>query len=233
MISAIPEIIHYCWFGKKPLPKLALKCIGSWRKFFPDFEIKEWNENNFDVNVIPYTAESYRRGKFAFVSDYARYWILYKFGGIYFDTDVEVIRSFRDIIERGPFLGIEKDRNLLSVAPGLGMGALPDMEFYKEMTGFFKAWKTQPQTPQPEALLVKVTTELMIKKGFKREDIFQTIDGINIYPSDFFDPFDDYTGKLYLTENSRSIHLYAKSWIDNYSSLRNKISKLYHRLSKP
>ena len=104
----IPKIIHYCWFGRNPLPESAIKCINSWKKFFPDYEIKEWNEDNFDVNIIPYTAEAYEAKKYAFVSDYARFWILYHFGGIYFDTDVEVIKPFDDILERGPFMGREQ-----------------------------------------------------------------------------------------------------------------------------
>ena len=103
----IPKVIHYCWFGRNPLPESAVKCINSWRKHFPDYEIKEWNEDNFDVNIIPYTKEAYEAKKYAFVSDYARMWILYHFGGLYFDTDVEVIKPMDDIVKRGPFMGIE------------------------------------------------------------------------------------------------------------------------------
>lgn len=102
----IPKVIHYCWFGGNPLPKSAQKCIALWRKYLPDYEIKEWNENNFDVNIIPYTAEAYKAKKYAFVSDYARFWILYKYGGLYFDTDVEVIKNMDDIISKGPFMGL-------------------------------------------------------------------------------------------------------------------------------
>ena len=116
----IPKIIHYCWFGRNPLPELAQKCIASWKKYLPDYEIKEWNEDNFDVNIIPYTAEAYAAKKYAFVSDYARFWILYKYGGIYFDTDVEVIRPIDDIIAKGNFMGCETDASgsdAASVAP--------------------------------------------------------------------------------------------------------------------
>ena len=127
----IPKIIHYCWFGRNPLPELARKCIASWRKYLPDYEIKEWNEDNFDVNIIPYTAEAYAQKKYAFVSDYARFWILYRYGGIYFDTDVEVIRPLDDIIARGCFMGFETDpapkQNGVDacVNPGLGLGVAP------------------------------------------------------------------------------------------------------------
>ena len=140
----IPKVIHYCWFGRNPLPSLAIKCIESWRKYLPDYEIKEWNEDNFDVNIIPYTQEAYQVGKYAFVSDYARFWILYKYGGLYFDTDVEVIKPMDDIIARGPFMGCEKDVSDTSVAsvapglglgvnPGLGLGVNPGLGLYKEI----------------------------------------------------------------------------------------------------
>ena len=103
----IPKTIHYCWFGDNPLPELAQRCIASWRKFLPDYEIREWNESNYDVRKIPYTAQAYEAKKYAFVSDYARFDILCQHGGIYFDTDVEVIRLLDDILERGAFAGGE------------------------------------------------------------------------------------------------------------------------------
>lgn len=134
----IPKVIHYCWFGRNPLPKDAIICINSWKKNLPDFEIKEWNEDNFDVNMIPYTAEAYAAKKYAFVSDFARFWILYKHGGLYFDTDVEVIKPLDDIIARGNFMayecpspeagGMEK-----SIAPGLGLGVNPGLGLLKDL----------------------------------------------------------------------------------------------------
>ena len=140
----IPKIIHYCWFGRNPLPVLAQKCIASWKKYLPDYEIKEWNEDNFDVNIIPYTAEAYAQKKYAFVSDYARFWILYRYGGIYFDTDVEVIRPIDDIIARGNFMGFETDPNPKkgnasegSVAPGLGLGVTPGLGLMKKMLDYY------------------------------------------------------------------------------------------------
>lgn len=228
----IPKIIHYCWFGKNRLPKYAEKNINSWKRYLNDFEVKEWNESNFDVNIIPYTQEAYKQKKYAFVSDFARYWILYKFGGIYFDTDVEVIKPFTDILEKGPFLGIEKDRDLISVAPGLGMGAHPKMDFYKKIIDSYSSIRIIPSAPiKPH--LISATTSVLEQNGFKKEDKLQFVDDIWIYPNEFFNPLDDYIGKINLTENTRSIHYYAKSWIENYGPVRNYISRLYHRLLKP
>ena len=106
-----PKIIHYCWFGGNPLPDDAKKCIGSWKKFFPEYEIKEWNERNFDVNCCDYVKEAYAAKKWAFVSDYARFWILYHEGGLYFDTDVEVIKDMSDIIAKGALWAVKQTIN--------------------------------------------------------------------------------------------------------------------------
>lgn len=103
----IPKIIHYCWFGGNPLPELAVKCIESWKKYCPDYEIKRWDESNFDLNCCDYVKEAYQAKKWAFVSDYARFKVLYDDGGLYFDTDVELIKPIDDILARGPFMGVE------------------------------------------------------------------------------------------------------------------------------
>ena len=97
---SIPRVIHYCWFGRNPLPESAAKCIDSWKKFLPDCRIKEWNEDSFDIGIIPYTKDAYQAGKFAFVSDYARFWAIYNEGGIYFDVDLELIKPIDDLLEK-------------------------------------------------------------------------------------------------------------------------------------
>lgn len=120
----IPKIIHYCWFGGKEVPQSTKKYIESWKKFLPGYEIKRWDESNFEVNAIKYTREAYAAKKYAFVSDYARFWILFNYGGLYFDTDVEVIKPLDDIISKGAYLGVESQNDTtITVAPGLGFGA--------------------------------------------------------------------------------------------------------------
>lgn len=224
----IPKTIHYCWFGRNPLPKSARKCIASWRKYFPDYEIKEWNEDNFDVNIIPYTAEAYAMKKYAFVSDYARFYILYYNGGLYFDTDVKVIRTMDDIIERGAFMGMEK---MFGVNPGLGIAAEAGLVIYKEILDYYDGLAFLDKERKPlSGTVVKHTTDVLQRHGLILRPEMQEVAGIWIYPSEYFNPLDDATGRLTITDNTRSIHLYSKTWVDNYSPFRNWATRWAHRL---
>lgn len=231
----IPKIIHYCWFGGNPLPDDAKKCISSWRKFFPDYEIIEWNESNFDVNIIPYTRQAYEERKFAFVSDYARYWILYHFGGIYFDTDVEVIKWMDDILSSGPYLGFEIDPNnefpYGAVNPGVGMGAVPGMLFYKKILDYYKTleFRLSDGSLNIKDAVVNITTRELSKLGLTGKPGIQRVADISIYPSQFFNPFDDSTGKLRITDSTHTIHWFSKSWL-TVSSTRIKVSRFLHRV---
>lgn len=210
---------------------MARRCIASWRFFFPDYEIQEWNEDNFDVNIVPYTQEAYEHGKYAFVSDYARFWILYHFGGIYFDTDVEVIRPFDDIIEKGSFMGIEHSLSGNGVNPGLGMGAEPKMALYRSILDHYaNLHVVDEQGKQIPGTIVKHTTAVLARFGFNSKNSFQQVEGVNIYPNDWFNPLDDATGRLNITDNTRSIHLYAKSWVDYYGPLRIWATRRLHRI---
>ena len=229
----IPKVIHYCWFGRNPLPESAVKCINSWRKHFPDYEIKEWNEDNFDVNIIQYTKEAYEAKKYAFVSDYARMWILYHFGGLYFDTDVEVIKPMDDIVERGPFMGIEDESNLSVhpfVNPGLGLGANPGLPLLKEILDYYEDmhFLLEGNTHNMFAI-VKITTDVLCKHGIESSNNIQNVASVWIYPSDYFNPFDNNTGKLIVTNNTRSIHWYSKTWMRKQNPLRTWLVRRIHR----
>lgn len=229
----IPKIIHYCWFGRNPLPESALKCINSWRKFLPDYEIREWNEDNFDVNIIPYTTEAYEAKKYAFVSDYARFWILYNYGGLYFDTDVEVIKPMDDIIARGPFMGIEVEANSSNcpaVAPGLGLGAIQGLRIYNDVLEYYNTLHFLKEDGSFNKItVVSHVTKVLEKSGLLPKNDLQEVAGIWIYPKDFFNPLNDLTGKLKITDNTRSIHWYTRSWSD-CPSWRIKISRWSHRV---
>lgn len=228
---AIPKIIHYCWFGRKPLPRSARRCIESWKKFFPDYEIREWNEDNFNVDIIPYTSEAYALKKYAFVSDYARFFTLYHHGGLYFDTDVQVIRPMDDILAKGAFMGIEQAADFVGVNPGQGLAALPNMELYKTVLDYYATLHfIDKDGKQMEGTVVKHTTDVLLRYGFVAENRLQEVAGIHIYPNEWFNPLDDATGRLTVTANTRSIHLYSKTWVDNYGPLRIWITRRLHRI---
>lgn len=212
----IPKIIHYCWFGGTPLPNLAVKCIESWKQFFPDYEIKEWNENNFNVNMISYTAEAYAMKKYAFVSDYARFWILYQYGGLYFDTDVEVIKSMDDILNKGPFMGYE--HNLTThyingaINPGLGLSCVPNMPIVKAILEIYNRMHFCVNDNLNLKTIVAYTTEVFLDNGLEIKDGIQQCCGFTIYPPDYFNPLNEKTHVIEITENTRSIHHYMASW---------------------
>lgn len=227
----IPKIIHYCWFGRKPLTPLAQKCIASWRKFFPDYEIREWNEDNFDVNIVPYSAGAYKSGKYAFVSDYARFWVLYQYGGMYFDTDVEVIRPMDDVLENGPFMGLELLGEKMAVAPGLGLAAHSEMPLYKTILDRYETlpFLLTDGSINP-CMMIPMVTELLKEKGLKGDGSIEHIDGIDIYPPEWFNPYDDALGKLQKTDNTRTIHWYAKSWLPAEPAWKVRTKRVLRRI---
>ena len=259
----IPKIIHYCWFGGNPLPELAQKCIASWRKYLPDYEIWQWSERplhenvnvikdnqdnqdnielaqrlnflnqrsalnqrkarlehprkrvmEFDVEMIPYTAEAYRQKKYAFVSDYARFWILYKYGGIYFDTDVEVIRPLDEIIAQGNFMGFELNpdgendpqkyapRYAFAVNPGVGLGMEKEHPFIKTMLDKYSQLEYETPVFPWGKTIVAYTTEELCKLGLKNVQGIQEVQGIKVYPHEYFAPIDVISGKLHITKNT-------------------------------
>jgi len=207
----IPKIIHYCWFGRNPLPELAQKCIASWKKYFPDYEIKEWNESNYDVHKIPYISEAYNAKKYAFVSDYARFDILFQYGGIYFDTDVEVIKPFEDILKNGGFMGFESTG---SVATGLGIGCNAGLGIIYQILQLYKSIHfINSDGSYNLHTVVEYVTDILKKNGLKEENIIQQFEGFIVYPTDYFCPFSLKTYTLIITNNTHSIHHYDASWI--------------------
>lgn len=235
----IPKIIHYCWFGRGEKPELAKKCIKSWRKFLPDYEIKEWNEDNFDVNIIQYTAEAYKSKKYAFVSDYARFWILYHYGGLYFDTDVEIIRPMNHIIARGGFMGCENDATktidvddiehaVPSVAPGLGLGCNPGLGLYKEILDFYNTIHFINKDGSLNLhTVVEYTTNILVNHGLQDTNEIQQCAGVFIYPKEYFCPKSSDGLKMNITDNTVSIHHYNASWKPRKERLQRKFPKLF------
>lgn len=244
----IPKIIHYCWFGGNPLPPLALECIASWRKYLPGYEVWMWVEDpsqpflkglefvadkvmTFDVNTIPYTAEAYRQKKYAFVSDYARFDIIYNYGGIYFDTDVEVIKPIDDIISKGAFMGVEQKFRKWRPIPkgshglkmvvntGLGFGAEEGNDVLKAVIGKYSnmCFHIEERMVDQETV-VHVVTRTLIEYGMEYCNDIQTVGGIRVYPVEYFSPTNVTTGRLHITDNTRSIHHYSGTWTNSDGS---------------
>ena len=213
MQEKIPKVIHYCWFGGNPLSELAQKCIASWKKYCPDYEIVEWNESNYDISACKYMSEAFEAKRWAFVSDYARFDILYKHGGLYFDTDVELIAPIDDIVEHGPFMGIEK-RKKCFINPGLGLGAVAGMEIYRKILDLYNERSIYaPDGSFDLANVVTITTNIFNEYGFKdNTEKVQYTCGVYVYPWEYFCPKDPFTCDINITNNSRAIHHYDASW---------------------
>lgn len=218
---SIPHIINYCWFGGNKLSGKEKKCISSWKKYFPNYEIKEWNETNFDVNCCSYVQEAYKAKKWAFVSDYARFWILYHEGGLYFDTDVEIVRDMSPIIQKGAFMGCETSDKC---APGLGMGVLPGLGMCKEILDYYE--KLHFTNKNQQETVVEYTTRILRKHGWRGDESIENVCGVNIYPPEYFCPMNYKTGKLNITENTYTIHWYTASWQSAYEKFKTKIQHI-------
>ena len=228
----IPKVIHYCWFGGNPLSKEAKQCIDSWRKYCPDYEIKEWNESNFDLNSCTYIMEAYQAKKWAFVSDYARFWILYHYGGLYFDTDVEVIKPMDDLIEKGSFMGEEAGLpdNNSECNPGLGLAAAPGLGLYREILDYYEHQHfLNPDGSNNLLTVVERRTEILKLHGFKGDGSIEEVDGVLIYPPEYFCPMNYRTGKITITKNTRSIHHYSATWQSSYDQFKTKLQHVLGR----
>lgn len=208
----IPKTIHYCWFGRNPKPKLAEKCIKSWKKYCPDYEIIEWNEDNFDISAAPlYVRQAYDAKKWAFVTDYVRLWVVYQNGGIYMDTDVELRKSLGPFLSYQAFFGFEDG---IHVNTGIGFGAEQGTLILKEMMSdydeipFLCEDGNFDTTPCP-----KRNTEVFLRHGLKQNNQTQTLnDNVIIFSSDYFSPISYKTGMKNITKNTVSIHWFAASW---------------------
>lgn len=220
--NSIPKVIHYCWFGGNDFPNSAKKCIESWVKFFPEYEIKEWNESNFDIKCCDYVKEAYVAKKWAFVSDYARFWILFHEGGLYFDTDVEVIKDMHEIVANGAFMGCEA---MYKCAPGLGIGAPPGLGLYKELIDYYNSIHFFRESGDV-LTVVDHTSNILLQHGWKGNGEIEEIENVYIYPPEYFCPLDYTTGKLNITDNAYSIHWYTASWQSKYSHLKTRIQRL-------
>lgn len=224
----IPKIIHYCWFGRGEKPELAKRCIASWKKFCPDFEIREWNEDNCDYLAMPFMAEAYAAKKYAFVSDVMRLIVLEQYGGVYFDTDVEVVRDISPLLNDEGFIGFENNRFVNS---GQVMAAVPHQPIVQAMIDEYKKLHyMQPDSSVMPVGCPRLNSDVLERFGLIRNGQEQIVAGIHVYPDDYFSPMDSTTGKLTKTENTYSIHWYSMSWLPKRTQIRAKLGRIVRRI---
>ena len=226
----IEKIIHYCWFGNKKMPKKYKTFISTWKKFFPNYEIIEWNEKNFPINKYPFAQAAYDSGKYAFVSDVARMYALYNYGGIYFDTDVEVIKSMDDLLT-DDVEGVLGEESIEEQSFGTGFIALK--KHHKIAKHFLEYYNSH--TFSNDSLSLKPNTHILadfLKEYYFIEPngIIKKVDNISIYPQYYFTCFDGFIGKTIITNDSKCIHHFDNSWTSKKGKIIYKIRLLYHRL---
>lgn len=218
--SIIPKKIHYCWFGRNKKSKLIRKCIASWKKQCPDYEIIEWNEDNFDINICEYVKEAYKQKKWAFVSDYVRFYALKKYGGIYMDTDVQLLKPIDELLGT-KFVGFAHDD---VVATGLIMATTKDDWLCRRIVEEMNNEQFEWQDPLQMFSIGKRTTGIFVEKGLVLNGQLQTVDDYTVYPDYYFNPTKgDMRAKV--DERAFSIHHYAASWFPKGARFRNTIKR--------
>lgn len=206
----IPKIIHYCWFGGKPKPELAQKCMKSWEKYCPDYELMEWNEKTYDISAAPlYVRQAYEAKKWAFVTDVVRLFALYQYGGIYMDTDVEVVKPLDQFLVHAAFSGFEDETAIPTgiMAAEKGHPLIGQLLSYYDDRPFLKDGKPDLTTN------VTVITKILSGRGFCPNNSLQEVAGLTLYPHDYFCPCDHKTYHITRTENTHTIHHFAGSWL--------------------
>ncbi|MCQ5184593.1 glycosyltransferase family 32 protein [Phascolarctobacterium faecium] len=220
----IPKVIHYCWFGGKPLPEDVKRYIKTWKKYCPDYEIKEWNESNFDVKQNQYCREAYEAKKWAFVSDYVRLKVLYDYGGIYMDTDVEVCKPLDDLLSYSFLSGFETENQIQTgvVAAGLDNKLVSYLlSYYAE-----KDFKNKDGSYDMTTNVITITKMLKDKYHIKLNNTFQIFGDNNaIFPLEYFCAKDFFSGKVLKTENTYTIHHFNGSWLTPLQISKLKIKK--------
>lgn len=220
----IPRIIHYCWFGGKPLPHDVKQCINSWKKHCPDYKIIRWDESNFDINAHPFCQAAYQAQAWAFVSDYARLKIVYEYGGIYLDTDVELLKKLDPLLVHECYLGIEQIIQLCNT--GLGFGAVRGNAVIGKM---LEQYDKVPFSLEKkyEIACPNLNNRVISDLGYIFCEEITNVKGATIYPPKYFDPLAPGSrAKNLLCNETYSIHHYSNSWGTSKERLKRKLVRL-------
>lgn len=225
---SIPKIIHYCWFGGGEKPTIIKKCIRSWKKYCPEYKIIEWNESNFDIDSLLFCRQAYDAKKWAFITDYVRLKVLYDMGGIYMDTDVELLKPLDDYLQYDCFMGFQHEKY---VATGLIVGAKKHHEFIGENAEIYHQIEFINHEDSTKLVVCQeYTTSLLSKRGLvvPCTGEIQKIGDIYIFPPEYFCPYDHRTGITNITVNTTAIHHFASSWWDTDRKRQYRKSQRMH-----
>lgn len=207
----IPKIIHYFWFGKESIPEENLRCIDSWKKYCPDYEIVKWTEDNYDISKCKYMKQAYDSKKWGFVPDYARLDVIYRYGGIYLDTDVELVRNIDDLLYEDAFVGFQRD---FWIALGLGFGGKKGNSIFAEMRDEYETEQFIVNGKLNLTASPYYQTRCLLRHGLMCNNQFQYIDNLTVFPTEVLDPQGYSFGKIKLTDNTYSVHHYSESWVN-------------------
>jgi mannosyltransferase OCH1-like enzyme len=224
----IPKIIHYCWFGPKKFPKTEKKCIATWREHLPDYEFRLWNERNAPMDH-PFVKQAYHAKKYAFVADFVRLWAIYKFGGVYLDTDMFLIKSLTPLLSMSKvFLGYETEDNKYINAAIIG--SEPNHDFIQNILNCYERISFSDNIKN----LSKIAIPKQVTKTYK-----SCVDKKNIiiYPFDYFYPYpfikkEDKDFMSYITANTFAVHLWSLSWVSPMRKVIGKLQKHLNMFSK-
>ena len=223
----IPKIIHYCWFGRAKKSKKMIHCINSWKKFCPEYKIIEWNEDNFNVYLNEYTKYCYTHKKWAYLSDYVRLAVVKEHGGIYFDTDVEIINTFDSLLNYDAFYAFENENY---VATGLGFGSIANHPVIVDMARIYENMIVEGSGEMKMIGCPILNTKVLLDYGLCLDGTLQNLSGLVILPVEYMNPYDDPTGKLNITNKTLSIHWYTKSALSRRNIIKSKITRYFHRI---
>lgn len=227
----IPKVLHYMWLGNRPMPEKLEKCVESWKTFCPDYEIVRWDETNYDVHKNAFVAEAYDNGRYGFVPDFARLDILHQYGGIYMDTDVEVVRSLDELLYQRAFCGVEKWQVL-----NFG-GCCGAVKGHAGLEPFLERWSERRILREDGTLdslsSGLIDTEIALQAGYQMNGENQNVLGINIYTFDYFHPYDYMSGMMHRTAHTFSIHHFNGGWLDEGARASNrKTTQMYEELTR-
>ncbi|MGE7663632.1 glycosyltransferase family 32 protein [Peribacillus sp. NPDC097197] len=221
--NKIPKVIHYCWFGGKEKPEIVKKCMDSWSKHLSEYEIIEWNEDNFNLNINTYVQEAYTTQKFAFVSDYVRVHTLYHMGGIYLDTDVEIFKPFDDLLHHDSFWGFEQENYIATST----IGAAKENELIKMFLDSYEKKSFIKEDGSLDQLTnVAIVTKILEESGVKKNGKYQELkDTGTFYPQTYFSPYDYINCRKYITDETYAMHHFYKSWLPAKVRLKSNMKK--------